>query len=135
MEHDGESYSCMPLSALQPSQLFINREKLEDLQNSIDFVDSKNIPPIPIKKLDGCWVMTDGHTRAFAAYLAQLEKVPTVLDEDELDWEAYKICVDWCVEANIRTISDLAGRVIDPDAYESRWIARCKAMQNSLTEK
>mgnify|MGYP000378726116 CR=1 FL=1 len=135
MEKTEKQFLYKPLSALQPSQLFINREKLEDLQSRIDFADPENISPIPIKKLHDRWVMTDGHTRAFAAHLAGLENAPTVLDEDDLDWEAYNICVNWCRDAGIRTISDLVGRVIDPDEFEIRWIARCKQMQEKLAEK
>ena len=124
-----------PLSGLQPSQLFINREKLEELQSNINFSQPEHIPPIPIKRLEGEWVMTDGHTRAYAASLAGLELIPTVRDEDELDWEAYRICVDWCKKAGITQISGLKGRVIDPDAYDQLWLARCKRMQDRLEVK
>ena len=124
-----------PLSDLQPSQLYINREKLEELQSNINFIQPENIPSIPIKRLDGEWVMTDGHTRAYAAFLAGLELVPTEQDEDELDWEAYRICVDWCKNAGITQISGLEGRVIDPDTYDQVWLARCKRMQDRLKAK
>lgn len=120
---------------LQPSQLFINQEKLAVLQSKIDFSDPTNVPPIPIKKLDDQWVMTDGHTRAFAAHLAGISTVPVYLDEDELDWEAYRICVRWCQEAGIDTVASLADRVISDERYQKVWLDRCLQMQNRLAEK
>lgn len=132
MPNKDKNISLKPLSALQPSQLFINQEKLERLCSRIDFSYPENIPPIPVKKMNGMWVITDGHTRAFAAHQAGLDKVPTVPEIDELDWEAYKICVDWCINSGIKEVSDLEDRVIDADSYETRWIARCKRMHDKL---
>lgn len=125
----------MPLSALQPSQLYINQEKLSVLQSEIDFSDPENIPPIPVKKLDDRWVMMDGHTRAFAAYLAGISRLPVYLDEDELDWEAYRICVSWCWKAGIESVADLQGRVISANMYKQLWLDRCSQMHKGLTEK
>jgi len=125
----------MPLTALQPSQLYINQEKLSVLQSTIDFSDPANIPPIPVRDLDDRWVMTDGHTRAFAAYLAGISRLPVYPDEDELDWEAYQICVRWCQEAGIVSVTDLQMRVISPERYNKLWLDRCMQMQNRLAEK
>lgn len=125
----------MPLSALQPSQLFINEEKLSVLQTEVDFTDPANIPPIPIRDLDGRTVMTDGHTRAFAAYLAGTVKAPVYIDEDDLDWEAYRICVRWCQDAGINTVADLQNRVISPEQYKEVWLDCCLQMQNRLAKK
>ena len=125
----------MSLSTLQPSQLYINKEKLSVLQSEIDFSDRKNIPPIPVKDLDERWVITDGHTRAFAAYLAGNSRLPVYLDEDELDWEAYRICVRWCREAGIESVADLQDRVISPERYKLLWLDRCLQMQNRLAVK
>ena len=119
---------------LQPSQLFINREKLADLQAAIDFSDPEKIPPIPVKDLDGRWVITDGHTRASAVYLAGNANIPVYLDEDELDWEAYRICVRWCHESGIYSIASLVERIISPEQYKKLWLHRCLKMQNRLVE-
>jgi len=122
----------VPLSSLQPSQLYINQEKLDVLQAAIDFSDPVNVPSIPAKDLDHRWVMTDGHTRAFAAYLAGNTTIPVYLDEDELDWAAYRICVRWCQESGIFSIADLADKVIAPGQYKVLWLDRCRQMQNRL---
>ena len=121
-----------PLSALQPSQLFISIEKLANVQTSIDFSTAEGIPPIPIKHLEGRWVMTDGHTRAYAAYRAGLERILTVVEQDLLDWEAYLICVGWCRSAGITEIGDLDGRVLSAGEYALHWLDRCDQMHHDL---
>lgn len=125
----------MPLTALQPSQLYINQEKLEAVRSRIDFSDIEMIPPIPVQSLDGRLVMTDGHTRAFAAHLAGLKMVPITYEQDDLDWEAYRICVGWCRDAGITTIAELQNRVVDPGDYQILWLDRCKKMQEGLARK
>ena len=90
------------LLKVQPSQLFINKEKLKAVLESED--EQERI--IPIKKLNGKIIFTDGHTRALVAYLSGKKQIRVEWDEDEMDWEAYQICVDWCIAEKIKTISD-----------------------------
>lgn len=123
------------LRSLQPSQLYISREKLNNVQSRYDWANPAGILPIPIKKLDGLQVMTDGHTRAFAAYLAGLQAVPTFSDPDDLDWDAYRICVGWCQDEKIYSVADLAERVVSPQDYERLWYDRCRKMQSELAEQ
>ncbi len=80
------------LNEPRPSQLYISTRKLATVLRGFDAAD---IEPVPVKRLDEDVVMTDGHTRGFAAFLCGATEVPTVVDEDELDWEAYEICVRW----------------------------------------
>lgn len=123
------------LSDLQPSQLYVSQEKLNRIQRGFDPHRPQSIEPIPYKALDGLLVMTDGHTRAFAAHLAGIEIVPAYADPDDLDWEAYRICVRWCHSEGIHTIANLAGRVVNTEDYERLWHDRCRVMQSQLAEK
>ena len=132
---DGNEVSLEALLSLQPSQLYVSREKLTIVESMYDFSTPMGISPIPIKHLDGAQVMMDGHTRALAAYLAGLLTVPTYPDPDELDWDAYRICVAWCHDENIYSIADLADRVVSPEDYERLWYDRCRQMQSDLAEK
>jgi hypothetical protein len=125
----------MAIADLQPSQLYISQRKLSQWQASFDFASCEKIPPVPVKRLDGLMVMTDGHTRTFAAYLAGCETVPVVWDQDDLDWEAYRICVAWCMEESIHSVADLRGRVVSESDYEQLWYARCRLMQAALSEQ
>jgi hypothetical protein len=126
--------SLVPIRTLQPSQLYISEDKLTRVQLSIDFSIPDHIPPVPIKDLSGDRVLTDGHTRAYAAYLAGMEEIPVFQDRDELDWQAYRICVGWCKAAGITTIAHLNGRVISPEAYQQLWVDRCEAMHKKLAQ-
>ena len=74
----------LTLKDLQPSQFYISERKLRGVNEWFRPEDLSNFEPIPVKMLDGIPVMTDGHTRAVAAVLAGLDKVPFVWDEDEL---------------------------------------------------
>jgi hypothetical protein len=120
------------LNELQPSQLYISAAKLARVRRDFDPQRPASLAPIPIKALGGRVIMTDGHTRALAALLAGLAEVPVVWDEDDLDWEAYQICVDWCLAEGIRTVADLQDRVVLAAEYEVVWHQRCREMQRDL---
>ena len=94
------------LEQVQPSQLYISQAKLTPIIHNYKSGKNQVLPPVPIKELDGRLIYTDGHTRALAAFINGQETITAVWDEDELDWEAYQICVDWCLEEDIQTIAD-----------------------------
>jgi hypothetical protein len=119
----------MRLDEMQPSQLYINRAKLARVREG-----ASSLEPLPVKRLAGRVVLTDGHTRALAAWLEGRSEIQVYWDQDALDWEAYGICVAWCDEAGVRTVADLAGRVVSPEEYEVAWLQRCAQMQRGLEE-
>ncbi len=123
---------CMSLAEVQPSQLFISTEKLAAVLRGFD---PSQMEPIPVRRFGDDVVMTDGHTRAFAAFLCGMGELPVVWDEDELDLEAYEICVVWCKEDGIHSVADLVGRVIGPAEYDERWRGRCSRMHRELERK
>jgi hypothetical protein len=125
----------MALVDIQPTQLYISRDKLEAVQAQVDFSNFVAIPPIPVKVLNGLLIMTDGHTCAFAAYLEGINALSVVWDNDELDWEAYQMCVDWCREEGITSIADLQSRVVSEQDYQEKWLDRCRKMQAELAKK
>jgi len=125
----------MKLGKIQPSQLYISSEKLSAVMKRINPNNFESIEPIPIKKLGGEIIFVDGHTRAFAAFLYGLSKIPVYWEHEELDWEAYEICVEWCKKEGIRTIADLKNRVIPHKDYEILWYRRCEEMHKKLEAK
>ena len=122
----------LPLIKLQPSQLYISAAKLAIIESQWQPPLLETLEPIPIRALDGRIIYTDGHTRAFAAFRQGFADIPVVWDEDELDWEAYRICVTWCQDAGITTIMDLAKRILPHEDYETLWHERCRGMQEAL---
>jgi len=83
----------MKLEKIQPGQLFISSAKLSEVMKSFS---SQSIEPIPVKKLGKHVIFVNGHTRAFVAFLHDVSEVHVYWETDELDWEAYEICVEWC---------------------------------------
>ena len=122
----------MKIDEIQPSQLFISSEKLSQVMRSFDQAKHESIEPIPVKKLGDQVVFVDGHTRAFAAFQHGLSEIPVYWEEDELDWDAYEICVEWCKKEGIHTIADLKGRLVSHKEYEILWYKRCEKMHKSL---
>ncbi|MBQ6844284.1 MAG: GNAT family N-acetyltransferase [Agathobacter sp.] len=119
----------MKLLDIQPSQFYISKEKISKIKEWFHPFDLSNFEPIPIKKLNGKIIFTDGHTRAWMAYEAGLTEVPVVWDEDDLDWELYQKCVDACLECEIRTIANLKGRVLSSEDYVIKWDNWCDELQ------
>lgn len=125
----------MTLREIQPSQLYICSEKLKAVMESIDPKQPGAIEPVPVKELGSRVIFVDGHTRAFAAFLLGLDTIPVYWEEEELDWDAYAICVEWCEQVGIRSIADLRRRVVSQKDYEVLWYQRCEAMQQDLAKK
>ena len=123
---------ALRLDRAQPSQLFISARKLAWVRQRFDLSRPESIEPVPVIRLCGKTVYTDGHTRAFAAFSAGQAQIPACWDEDELDWAAYEICVRWCERAGIHIIADLSQRVVDTDAYQVLWLDRCARMHRWL---
>ncbi len=130
----GEEFE-MEIMAIQPSQLYISKTKLENLADMFADKGIEGYEPVPVKELNGRIIFTDGHTRAFKLYQMGLKKIRCFWDQDELDWQAYQVCVDWCIEKGIRDISHLEQRILDDEDYEKLWHERCRRMQAELAIK
>ena len=115
---------AVPLDDLQPTQLYLSEEKMLAIVERLDLVEP-DYDPLPVADIDGDLVALDGHHRAFAALLAGADDARVVRASD-VDLEPYRTCVEWCAEAGIESIADLAGRVLDRESYEAEWIERCE---------
>ena len=125
----------MKLNEIQPSQLYISSEKLNEVMKKIEPGKPETIEAIPIKKLGNRIILVDGHTRALAAFLNDFPMIPVYLEDEELDWDAYAICVGWCRKEGIHTIADLKGKVVSQKDYEILWYRRCEEMQQNLAKR
>ena len=122
----------LKLSEIQPSQLYISQTKLDNVLTAQKSNMSESLEPIPIKKLDGDLVSTDGHTRGVAWLLTGSEIVDVELEDFDMDWDAYRICIQWCKDEEITSFHDLSGRISDHKEYEILWLERCRIMQENL---
>ena len=118
----------MEINYIQPSQLYINVNKIEEIKQNYDKINPENFEAVPIKKLDRNIIYTDGHTRAYLLWQYGYNHVKVIWEDEDLDWKAYQICVDWCKGEGITKISDLKNRVIDNESYQIKWIKRCQDM-------
>lgn len=123
------------IAHIQPSQLYISTAKLASVLREIDSHGIENVRPVPVKQLDGELVATDGHTRLFALHLMGRTDAPIEWETEDLDWEAYRICVRWCKKEGIRSAADFVGRVVLDTEYKVVWLDRCKVMQDKLAEE
>ena len=121
------------ISSLQPSQLYINESKLEKIHEIIKGRGIIALLPVPVKKLQGKLILTDGHTRALALHQLGYSMIMAEWETDELDWEEYEICLNWCVDDNITGIKDLNDRIISNKDYSDLWLKRCEDNRKSLS--
>lgn len=125
------------VDSIQPTQLYISSAKLDYVLRVLEHSGKQDIEPIPIKELDGQIIMVDGHTRALASLLLGISEIPVYywIDEEEdekLDWDEYRICLQWCKEEGIHRISDLKNRIVPHKDYEVVWLDRCTKMIENL---
>jgi hypothetical protein len=110
---------------LQPSQLYINEEKLYEIKRTINEEGIDSLEPVPVKKLDGKLMLTDGHTRALALLQIGINEILAEWETEELGWDEYRDCVRWCDDEGIVTVADLEKRIIDDVKYQILWLKRC----------
>jgi hypothetical protein len=125
----------MKLDQIQPSQLFISSDKLNNVLRDYDRFKPELVEPLPVKKLGKRVVLTDGHTRALAVFLRGALEARVYWDEEELDEDAYKTCVTWCRKEGVTSITDLKDKVVSAEEYDKLWVKRCEKMVRRLDAK
>jgi len=117
---------------LQPSQIYINKAKLEAIIEVINDEGFAALEPIPIKELDTEMVIVDGHTRALAYHIFDIQEVEVVFEDEELDWQMYRFCVYWAKENDIFAPQHLEERIISNEDYQVLWIDQCQKAKEYL---
>ena len=119
----------LPFSEIQPSQFFLSEKKLEEIET---WFDQEELKPLPVKRLEGKWFLTDGHSRTFTAYLRGRSEIPVYFDRDDINLKFYSNCIRCCKEKNIKSIADLKDRILSDEAYQTEWIDWCKRSFESI---
>ena len=117
------------IEKITPSQLYLSRKRLSDLEEK-----EEDIEPLPVKRIGNKLFFTDGHHRAFILLKRGRKEIEVYQDEDDLDWLKYLICVDWCREKDIESISDLDGMIESEEDFKELWIERCQRMHKKVDE-
>ncbi|WEL22337.1 ParB-like nuclease domain-containing protein [Halorhabdus sp. BNX81] len=122
--------TTVPLTAVRPSQCYLNAEKVAAVAERVDG-EVFDPGPLPVYNFDGEHYLTDGHTRAFVAHLTGRERLGVTYDVNlaaDASLPVYRECIEWCNRDGIETITDLAGRVVGPETYQAEWIEPCQAI-------
>ncbi len=120
----------LDLDLLTPSQLYVSEDKLARVRAWFDGTVS-SMHPVPVMPLAGRLLLTDGHTRAVAAYLAGLRQIPCVWETDDLDRAAYAADISMCAEDGIPTVAALSARIVSGEDYRRLWIGRCDGLEET----
>lgn len=125
----------LTLKDIKPSQLYISSKKIDDINKWFNKNDLSNFEPIPLKYLNGEFVIVDGHTRAIVAIKNGLDKVPFEIEKEEWDWEMYYNCINECKNRNINSPYDLLNYIVDEKDYNLKWNKWCDDMQELIYKK
>lgn len=122
--------TTVPLTSVRPSQCYLNAEKVAAVAERVDGA-AFDPGALPVYAFGGEYYLTDGHTRAFVAYLTGRERLPVTYDVNlaaDASLPVYRECIEWCKRDGIETITDLTGRVVGPETYREEWIEPCQAI-------
>ncbi|WP_049902712.1 hypothetical protein [Halococcus agarilyticus] len=130
----------VPIETPQPTQLWLSGRKLHAASAWFDF-DEPRYDPLPVLRGATAFpdrdepVLIDGHTRAFLAHLAGADEllIRDVSDEDH-PLGLYADCVAWCERKEVTSVADFAGRVVNHETHQRRWVDRCHRVASVLDE-
>jgi hypothetical protein len=118
------------IDELRPNNWYINRAKLDRVRAAWASGDEDSLPPVLVTHIDCELSLIDGHARTFAAYEAGATEIRgeyQQLEEIEGSTALYEHIHRRGPELGVRSIADLADRVVDPEDHERLWIGYCEA--------
>ena len=121
------------------SQLYINREKLNEVAKWFDISKVNEYDPLPVYDFgNGRYTLTDGHTRAYTMLKNGIQDVRVQLDLDEmitcdLGKQLYRTDIEWCNKYRMHGVSDFENKIISNEQYSVLWLERCKRLYNLLS--
>jgi len=109
---------------LHPTQLYLSEKKLQDIQMLYQSIGKPNINPISVLAFGNCFLITDGHHRAYQALLVSQDTISAEFDRDGGD-ELYHLYAQACEKRKIYSVLDLKNHILPQDEYEARWYNWC----------
>jgi len=122
--------TTVPVSSIRPSQCYLNAEKVAAVAERVAGA-TFDPGPLPVYAFEGEHYLTDGHTRAFVAYLTGRKRLRVTYDVNlaaDASLPVYRECIEWCKREGVEAVPDLAGRVVGPETYHAEWIEPCHAI-------
>ena len=109
---------------LHPTQLYLSEKKLQDIQMLYQAKEKPNISPISVLAYGNCFLITDGHHRAYQALLVGQDTISAEFDRDGGD-ELYHLYAQACEKRKIYSVLDLKNHILPQDEYEAKWYNWC----------
>ena len=97
------------ITDLHPTQLYLSKKKLQAIQMLDQSAEIINVDPISILAFGNCFLITDGHHRAYQALLAGRDTITAEFDRDGGD-DLYALYAQACEERKITSVLDLKHR-------------------------
>ena len=120
------------LTDLHPTQLYLSEKKLQDIPVLYQSDEIINVDPISILAFGNCFLITDGHHRAYQALLTGQDTISAEFDKDGGD-EIYHLYAQACEERKISSVLDLKHRILPQDEYEAKWYNWCDGFNQAAT--
>ena len=117
---------------LHPTQLYLSEKKLQDIQMLYQSKEKPNINPISVLAFGNCFLITDGHHRAYQALLAGRDTISAEFDRDGSD-ELYHLYAQACEERKVYSVLDLKNHILAQDEYEAKWYNWCDGFNQATT--
>ena len=112
------------ITDLHPTQLYLSEKKLHDIQMLDQSAEIINVDPISILAFGNCFLITNGHHRAYQSLLAGRDTISAEFDKDGGD-EIYHLYAQACEERKISSVMDLKHHILAQDEYEAKWYNWC----------
>ncbi len=117
------------IDELRPNNWYVNRAKLDRVREAWAAGTQSSLPPVLVTHIDGELSLIDGHARTFAAYEAGATEIPAeyeTLEDIEGSTALYEHIHRAGPERGVRSIADLADRIVEPAEHEQLWIGYCE---------
>ncbi len=109
----------LPVGQIQPSQFYVDQEKLQAVGN---FIRRPEDIVIPVLEYEGRYVSADGHTRLYLAYQRQYDHVRAFLAKDPGGY-----LLEFAREAQGRGVFHVEGmEMLSHEEYEVKWNQFCE---------
>ena len=116
---------------LHPTQLYLSEKKLQDIQMLYQSKEKRNINPISVLAFGNCFLITDGHHRAYQALLVGQDTISAEFDRDGGD-ELYHLYAQACEKRKIYSVLDLKDHILSQDEYEAKWYNWCDGFNQAV---
>lgn len=127
-EYESVKLFDLPLQQIQPSQFYVDQEKLAAVGS---FIKREEDIVIPVMEYEGRYVSEDGHTRLYLAHRRGYARVRAFLEEEDIGY-----IPDFVKEARSRGIYHVGDMAeLSHEEYEEKWNRFCDAFFAGLEKR